>query len=148
MRFVFLLGQGWCFGDCPMDSIVWQRNLMHGSRKFCERGSRFFFSWWGDRGSKYHYKWAIIGPPAKRHLNGVSLAGRWWPKHWMHVIFQWIRTSIAKKPYIFVIFQGGLCPPLWLWSDVYWYCPYMALLDLKTASGCWESWVLRNELLG
>ena len=30
------------------------------------------------RGSKYHYKWAIIGPPAKRHLNGVSLAGRWW----------------------------------------------------------------------
>ena len=39
----------------------------------------FFFSWWGDRGSKYRYKWAIIGPPAKRHLNGVSLAGRWWP---------------------------------------------------------------------
>ena len=23
--------------------------------------------------------WAIIGPPAKRHLNGVSLAGQWWP---------------------------------------------------------------------
>ena len=22
---------------------------------------------------------ATIGPPAKRHLNGVSLAGRWWP---------------------------------------------------------------------
>ena len=27
---------------------------------------------------KNHYKWAIIGSPAKRHLNGVSLAGRWW----------------------------------------------------------------------
>ena len=25
--------------------------------------------------------WAIIGPVAKRHLNGVSLAGRWWPAH-------------------------------------------------------------------
>ena len=25
------------------------------------------------------YSWAIIGPPAKRHLNGVSLAGGWWP---------------------------------------------------------------------
>ena len=25
--------------------------------------------------------WAIIGPPAKRHLNGVSLAGRWWPAY-------------------------------------------------------------------
>ena len=24
---------------------------------------------------KYHLKWAIIGAPAKRHLNGVSLAG-------------------------------------------------------------------------
>ena len=23
--------------------------------------------------------WAVIGMVAKRHLNGVSLAGRWWP---------------------------------------------------------------------
>ena len=23
--------------------------------------------------------WAIIGPPAKRHLNGVSLADQYWP---------------------------------------------------------------------
>ena len=29
--------------------------------------------------SKYHYNQAIIGPPAKRHLNGVSLSDRWWP---------------------------------------------------------------------
>ena len=28
------------------------------------------------RGSKYHYERAIIGPPAKRHLNGVLLAAR------------------------------------------------------------------------
>ena len=32
-----------------------------------------------EEGSKYHYKRAIIDPPAKRHLNGVSLACRWWP---------------------------------------------------------------------
>ena len=25
--------------------------------------------------------WATIGPPEKRHLNGVSLAGRWWPAY-------------------------------------------------------------------
>ena len=25
----------------------------------------------GEKGSKYHYKRAIIGSPAKRHLNGV-----------------------------------------------------------------------------
>ena len=30
----------------------------------------------GDRESKYRFKWAIIGPPAKRHSNGVLLAGR------------------------------------------------------------------------
>ena len=56
---------------------------------------------------------AIIGPPAKHHLNGVEVdptlnAGL------EAVIIQGIRTSIATKPYIFVIFQGGgvrtLCP--------------------------------------
>ena len=31
----------------------------------------------GDIESKYHYKWAVIGMPAKRHLNGASLACRW-----------------------------------------------------------------------
>ena len=36
---------------------------------------------------------------------------------WYLCDFQGIRTSIAKKPYIFVIFQGGWlseppCPPL------------------------------------
>ena len=25
--------------------------------------------------------WTIISTPAKRHLNGVSLAGRWWPAY-------------------------------------------------------------------
>ena len=69
----------------------------------------------------YHYKQAIIDPPAKRHLNGVLLAARWWPniECWLSsfVDLHGIRTSIAKKPYIFVIFQGGggpypLSPPL------------------------------------
>ena len=59
---------------------------MLGSRKIFQRVSKFF-------------------------LNGVSPAGRWWPniECWLgsFVIFQGIRTSIAKKPYIFVIFQWG-----------------------------------------
>ena len=79
----------------------------------------FSFSWWGEGGFKYHHdKRAIIGPPAKRHLNGVSLAWWWWPniECWLcsFVIFLGIRTSFAKKPYIFVIFQVGVrapCPP-------------------------------------
>ena len=63
--------------------------------------------------------WAIMGLPAKRHFNGVSLACRWWPniECWLgsFVIFQGFRTSIAKKPYILWFFRGGVripCPPL------------------------------------
>ena len=49
---------------------------MRRSRKFCQRGpdfDGFFLVDEGEGGSKYHYKGAIIDPPAKRHLNGVSL---------------------------------------------------------------------------
>ena len=57
-----------------------------------------------------------LDPPAKRHLNGVLLACRWWPniEFWLGslVIFQENWTSIAKKPYFFVIFQGGSGPPV------------------------------------
>ena len=56
-------------------------------------------------------KLAIIGPPAKRHLNGVSLAGRLWPDTECLLVsllvLQEIRTNDAKKPSIIVIFQGG-----------------------------------------
>ena len=83
----------------------------------------FWGGWWGKEEFRYHYKWAIIGPPAKRHLNGVLLAGWWWLniecRLGSFVIFQGIWTSIAKIPYIFVIFQGGGggdrgSPPLWI----------------------------------
>ena len=67
-----------------------------------------------ERGSKYHFKRAIIGQPAKHHLNGVLLAGWWWPniEYWLpsFVVLQGIRTSIAKKPYIFVIPPPPLDP--------------------------------------
>ena len=92
---------------------------MRGSRKFFQRGSNFDY---GFLLFKYLYKRAIIGSSAKCHLNGVSLACQWWPniECWLgsFVVLQGIRTSIGKKPYIFVIFQGGVrtpCPPpLWI----------------------------------
>ena len=67
---------------------------------------------------------SINGPPsalpAKRHFNGVSLAGRCWPyiECWLRsfVIFQGILTSIAKT-IIFCDFSGGVlipCPPFWI----------------------------------
>ena len=65
---------------------------MRGSRKFCQRGPTFC-------------KRATNGPPAKRHSNGVllagrvSLAGRWWPNTecWLvsFVVLQGIRTNNA-----------------------------------------------------
>ena len=54
-------------------------------------------------------------PASETPFNDVSLAGRSVHKIkcWLDrfVIFQGIWTSIAKKPYIFVIFQRGFGPP-------------------------------------
>ena len=39
--------------------------------------------------------------------------------------FSGLRTSIAKKPYIFMIFQGGSKPPvtlLWIRQCICWLC--------------------------
>ena len=84
---------------------------MRGSRMFCQRGSKsdkgFFVFFMLMRGER-------IQIPLK--------AGRWWPniECWLgsFVIFHKIRTSISKKPYIFVIFQGLGAPkplsPLWI----------------------------------
>ena len=60
---------------------------MRRSRKICRMGVQlwrvflfcfylffFVFFWWGERGSWYHHKRANISPPAKHHLNCVSLA--------------------------------------------------------------------------
>ena len=81
----------------------------------------FFFFFWGGggllvkkKGFKYHYKRAIFGTPAKRHLNGVSLVCRWWPNMecmlGSFVIFLGIWTSSAKEPDIFCNFSGGPDP--------------------------------------
>ena len=69
--------------------------------------SMFFFSLMGKDLSKYHYEWAIFGPPAKRHLNGISQACRLWPKieNWLgsFTILGGSGPVLLKKPYIFDI---------------------------------------------
>ena len=69
-----------------------------------------FFIWWGQRGSKYHCKRAIIGPPAKRHLNGVSLAGRWWPKLNAGMVALWFYRGsgpvLQRNPIFLCFFRG------------------------------------------
>ena len=51
---------------------------MHGSRKIRQRVQlwQLFFTWWRKRGSLYHFKRAIIGPPAKRQ-NAIKMAFHW-----------------------------------------------------------------------
>ena len=102
---------------------------MRGSRKFCLRGSNLyndflffcFFSWWGEGGSKPST--TIAGhhrPASETPLNGVSLACPWWPNTecWLGSCdFQEVRTCSARKPNIFVNFQGvrtPCSPSLWI----------------------------------
>ena len=87
---------------------------MRGSRKLCQRGSKFvivFFRWRGERGSKYHYKRAIINPPAKRHLNGISLACRWWSsiECWLEssVNFRKSGPALLRNTIVLWFFRGG-----------------------------------------
>ena len=121
----------WCTVSTESLLLVYTNLELRGARKFCQRGSNFdvvccFFVRFlgligvGGGGSKYYYKRAIIGPPVQHHLNGLLLACRWWPniECWLGRFFHGIQTSIAMKPYIFVIFQRGsgstVPPPLWI----------------------------------
>ena len=99
----------------------------------CQRGSNFdiflFVIFLDDEGcedQKYHKfttKKAIIGPPAKCHLNGVLLAGGYWPniECWLgnFVIFQ--RSGpVLLKTLNFCDFSGGSGPPV---PASFWICP-------------------------
>ena len=44
--------------------------------------------------------WAIIGTPVKRHLNGVLLAGRWWPANSGILILPPIIKLNKKKTFL------------------------------------------------
>ena len=91
--------------------------FMRGSRKLCQRGSNsatLTIILDRESGSKYHLKRTNVGPPAKRHLNGVSLACILWST--LNAGFIALRIfENFKKTYIFVIFQGVWTPCLPLW---------------------------------
>ena len=81
----------------------------------------WFLVWWGEEWSKYHYLRAIIGPPAKCHLNGTSLACRLWPniECWLgsFTILRGSGSVLLKKNPIFLWFFRGMgsgppVPPL------------------------------------
>ena len=94
-------------------------DYMRGSRKFCQRGPNFenlFFSLMSRRRNKILLlKRSIIGPPAKRRLNGVSQACRWclYIESWLgsFVILRGSGPVLLKKLY-FCDFPGGGSDPL------------------------------------
>ena len=104
----------------PKQNMTSSKHVMRGSRKFVRGGPTlitfifsfsFFFSLMRGEDPKYHYWRANTGPPAKRHLNGVLLACRWWPNFecWLgsFVIFR-ESGSLLLRNFIFLWFsQGG-----------------------------------------
>ena len=67
-------GLGWSSGYKWLAHYI---KPMRGSRKCYQRGSNLA-TFFNGRIQIPLYKRAIIGPPVKRHLNGDSLACRWW----------------------------------------------------------------------
>ena len=81
----------------------------------------FYLSRWGERGAKYHVKGGN-----HRGASKAQFKWRWCPNNECRlgsfVIFQGTRTSIAKEPYSFVIFQGGgpdPLSPLWIHAWIF-----------------------------
>ena len=118
---------------------------MRGSRDVLSEGVHIWQRMMGEGESKYNYKRAIIGPPAKRHkwrFAGVPI----WPsiECWLgsFVIFQGIRTSTAKRT-IFLWFSGGggvrtLAPSLWIrpWQLFMMICLFALRTNMSPSVGC------------
>ena len=89
---------------------------MSGSRKFCQRGSKFdnvfFFFFLVVEGLEDSNITKNV-PSSARQRNAIEMAFRWRADDGptlnasLVALCQGIRTSIALKLYIFVIFQGG-----------------------------------------
>ena len=73
----------------PQWYIILNSHEHHSGTFINIRHARIQRGWTGDRtyhaGKLHSYPaniqcWTVICPPAKRHVNGVSLSSRWWPK--------------------------------------------------------------------
>ena len=86
------------------------------------------------------HHWPASETPFKWRFTGVPIMA----EHFMLVgsfeIFQGIQTSIAKKPYIFVIFQGGSEPPVPPPPPL-WIRPWYNKVNSYPANTCHENGV-------
>ena len=110
---------------------------MRGTRKFCQRGPTlivFFCLFFRGATLKRPPKRAIIGLPAKRHWNSVSLACRSWPtiECWLgsFVIFRGSGPVLLGNPINLWFFRGGggqdPMSPLWILT---WFLYHNSKID-------------------
>ena len=114
-------------------------NFIRGGFNF----DRFFFlSWWGEWGSKYHYKRAIIRPPGKKPFKWCFTGVLMMAPNWIAGLvalwfFRGSEPELLKKKLYFCGFQGksGSYPPLWIcaWlmtlifqNWTWWYVLFMS----------------------
>ena len=94
--------------------ITTQSEYMRGSRKFCQCGLTMTTFTLVDEGRE-DPNITKRGPSSACQRTAIEMAFHWRADDGCFgsfEIFQGIRTSIAKKPYIFVIFQEGGPDPL------------------------------------
>ena len=68
--------------------------------------------------------WAIIGPPVKRHLNGISLVGQWWPAFFTGIDF----LSYTSTDSLSLLQNKLSTSKLWTWT------PYIHICTLSKNS--------------
>ena len=118
-----------CCSHMPTCTLCWisvyymvGNNIMCRSRKFCQRGSNsevflllLFKLMRGERIQiplKGGHHQPTREMPCKRHFPGGPKMAQYGIWLGSFVIFHGIWTSIAKKPYSFVIFHGWSGPPV------------------------------------
>ena len=152
-KIVILYGDLWDGFVYPTLTLMTDSYMHVRIQKVLSEGDQLwqhFFNWWGEGGSKYHYKRAIIGPPAKRHLNGVSLACRWWPniECWLEwfVIFRGSGPILLRNPLFWWIFRGGgVRTPCSRPLDPRMICMYIFSLGAPHDSGDTDSGCSPND---
>ena len=96
---------------------------MRGSRKFCQRGSKFdsFFLFFfsvdeGREDPNTTISRPSFGPSAKHHLNGVLLACRWWPhidcRLGSFVVSRVSWPVLLRNPILLWFLGEGFRPPI------------------------------------
>ena len=111
-----------------------------------EKSQKYWVSlqyWSGSPEKQQSYQssiqcWDSICPPAKRHFNGVSLAGRWWPMYSGIWILYPPSTEKEKKSYqIWTLSDKKFCIRAWVYFTLFGCgCPFSVPLPHGVVGWC------------